>query len=305
MFSLKVKTFFKLLLANILVLFAVIFLIEICGQIYVYFNPGFKVLAMLPDKVLGWKFVPNFEMPFTGQHWYAREFSSTVKINSMGFRDFDRKIEKDSNVVRIVLLGDSMVAARQVNFEKTAAQLLEKRLNIELGPKTGKKFEVLNFGIDAFGLGQYYLTYENYARIFKPDFVFVYLFDFPFLRTINTTKCKNSIDVKLNKKKDCLRVRPHFTLTKNWKDGIIKKVNYNALRSTWGGNAYFEYLSKIGLFVHGPFDYDIFKEVQEKLIAEKLNGKRIVSKKLNFFNKDLFKKIFPNRKGKKSRVKYI
>jgi hypothetical protein len=58
------------------------------------------------------------------------------------------------------------VAARQVSFEKTASQLLEKKLNHELGVATGGKFEVLNFGVGNFGLSQYYLTWQNYASKF-------------------------------------------------------------------------------------------------------------------------------------------
>jgi hypothetical protein len=47
-----------------------------------------------------------------------------LKINSHGFRDFERTIDKDKNTIRIALLGVSMIAARKADFEKTARQLL-------------------------------------------------------------------------------------------------------------------------------------------------------------------------------------
>jgi hypothetical protein len=45
----------------------------------------------------------------------------------MGFRDKERTFENRKNTLRIALLGNSMVAGRQLDFEKTAGQLLEKK----------------------------------------------------------------------------------------------------------------------------------------------------------------------------------
>ena len=171
----KFKKFLKLFFANILGFLAVAIVIEVGGQIYTYFHPAYKIIPFAPHPIIGWRFIPNSDHIVTGDYWYAREFSAEVKINSHGFRDFERSMEKDKNTVRIALLGDSMISARQVDFEKTAGQLLEKRLNKEFGAKTGKKYEVLNFGVDGYGVDQMFLNWDTYAYKFKPDFVFLYL----------------------------------------------------------------------------------------------------------------------------------
>ena len=62
------------------------FLVEVAGQIYATFHPSYRVLRYVPEETLGWKLVPNLEFVYTGEHWYAREFSVPIKINSLGFR---------------------------------------------------------------------------------------------------------------------------------------------------------------------------------------------------------------------------
>jgi hypothetical protein len=89
----------------------------------------------------------------------------------------ERPINKDSKTVRIALRGDSMIAAREVAFEKTAGWLLEKKLNKELSPKTGKKYETFNFGVPGYGVDQMYLNWKLFASKFEPDFVFLYVFE--------------------------------------------------------------------------------------------------------------------------------
>ena len=174
MLSLKVKNIFKLLLANILVFLTAVIVIEVGGQVYAYFHPAYKVFPFVPHPILGWRFIPNSDHIVTGDYWHAREFSAEVKINSHGFRDFERPIEKNKNTVRVALLGDSMVSARQVDFEKTAGQLLEKRLNKEFGAKIEESF--INGSMNAqifykilFGedVGKYIIITNNEKKVRK------------------------------------------------------------------------------------------------------------------------------------------
>ena len=97
----KKKTFVKLLIANFITLLAVFTVIEGAGQIYAYFHRSYKILPFIPDPVFGWRFIPNSEHIMTGRHWYAREFNAKVKINSHGFRDFERSIKKEKNKLPI------------------------------------------------------------------------------------------------------------------------------------------------------------------------------------------------------------
>ena len=150
-----------------------VIVVEVGGQLYAYFHPGYKVIPFVPHPILGWRYIPNSEHIQTGNHWYAREFSAKVKINSHGFRDKERTLEKGLGTVRIALLGASIVSSESVDFEKTAGQLLEKRLNKEFRPKTGKHYEVLNFGVPGYGVDQMFLTYGNFASKFDLDYIFI------------------------------------------------------------------------------------------------------------------------------------
>ena len=140
-------------------------MVEVAGQIYATFHPSYRVLRYVPEETLGWKLAPNLEFVYTGEHWYAREFSVPIKINSLGFRDLDRKQEKPSGVYRIAIMGDSFVEALQVPFSNTAGQLLEKKLSENFSDQASgaSQFEVLNFGVGAHGTDQTLLTYLKYA----------------------------------------------------------------------------------------------------------------------------------------------
>jgi lysophospholipase L1-like esterase len=159
-------------------------LIELAGRTFLLVRPSYHVLFLEPDREIGWKHLPNLDWTWAGIHWYAIDFSVPIHSNSHGFRDLERAMAKPPGVVRIVLLGDSMVEAAQVPLEKTAGQLLEKKLNGESGQSANTRYEVLNFGISNFGVGQYLLTYETYASRFEPDYVFAFAAPFLFLRTV-------------------------------------------------------------------------------------------------------------------------
>jgi hypothetical protein len=167
------------LLACILGLLVIAASTEVTGQLWASGHRSYKTFSIQPDAELGWKLVPDLQWISTGYdgHWYAREFSVPVSANARGFRDTDHELAKPPGTVRIALLGDSLIEALQVPFEKTAA----KRLEAKLGPGT----EVLDFGISGFGLGQMFLAYEHHAKLFAPDYVVVFLAGFHFLRTMD------------------------------------------------------------------------------------------------------------------------
>ena len=151
---------FKILLAQISTLAVFLVIIALVGQIYTLSKPGYENLDVIPDLQIGWRLVPNSMFTYTGMHWYENEFKTQLKINSLGFRDKERTIKKQEDLTRLVVIGDSSVAAFEVPFEKTPTQLLEKYLN-EANTKQalqGKEYEVLNFGIGGFGLGQNLIT---------------------------------------------------------------------------------------------------------------------------------------------------
>jgi len=156
---------------NLIVLAGLLLLLEVGGQTVALLFPSYEVLFLQPDRAVGWKQVPNLEWTWAGSHWYAADFSVRVKTNSMGFRDRERRLEVPANVSRIAVLGDSFIEAVQVPLEQTGTQLLEQRLNAT----ATSKYEVLNFGISNYGVGQYLLVWREYVRQFKPDRIAIFV----------------------------------------------------------------------------------------------------------------------------------
>lgn len=99
--------------------------------------------------------------------------NGSFHVNSLGFVDTEHKIEKDSNVYRIVVLGDSWVEAIQVPLDKTFHKILEVKLN-ELD--TDKEFEVLSLGVSGFETGEEYLVLRELGLKYNPDLVILSLF---------------------------------------------------------------------------------------------------------------------------------
>jgi hypothetical protein len=200
----------KIITVNILIFFALLLLLEVTGQIITLLRPSYEVLFLQPDKKVGWKQVPNLSWPATGQYWYAADFSIQVETNPLGFRDIARKFSKSEEVKRVALLGDSFIEAVQVPFEKTAGYLLEQRLNTSLQhtPNQSEKWEVLNFGISNYGVGQYLLTWEEHAKKYAPDYVAIFVALFHMTRTVKKFE-SGAFSETRNKR---LWVRPIFRI---------------------------------------------------------------------------------------------
>jgi hypothetical protein len=238
--------YFKIVGVNVAIFIALLVLVEFIGQAIARRHPSFDVLHLQPDRVLGWKLAPNHRFPWAGSHWYAADFSVEIETNPLGFRDIEREFLKPTGVKRVALLGDSFIEAAQVPFEKTAAQILERGLNAlsEDDPKISH-WEVLNFGVSSFGLGQFLLTWEEYARHFNPDYVAILVAQLHMVRTVTGEKAGAFVETK-NKR---LSIRPTFRLD-------------------------------VDTLVREPArDYDQFIALQEDLIETEFSGKRVRRKK--------------------------
>ncbi len=121
------------------------------------------------DPVLGWRFSPGT----TGMKLDRRlEYAAYTRINTAGFRDLERSPEKPPGTVRVVLLGDSMLAGLQVPLEQGLAQRLEVSLN--RGDET--RYEVVNCATDGYGTAQAWLAYRERCRRYQPDLVLLGFF---------------------------------------------------------------------------------------------------------------------------------
>jgi hypothetical protein len=176
----------KIVAVNVLVFLGLLLMLEASLQLIALVRPSYEVLFLQPDRVLGWKQVPSLRWTWAGFDWFASDFSVSVETNPLGFRDAAREFSKANGVRRVALLGDSFIEAVQVPFERTAGQRLERALNMRPGGKAGgtDRWEVLNFGISNYGIGQYLLTWREYARPYQPDFVAIFVAKFIMNRTV-------------------------------------------------------------------------------------------------------------------------
>ena len=98
-----------------------------------------------------------------------------VTINNEGFRDINHAVAKGPETFRVVVLGDSNAEAFQVRQEDTFWSVLERRL--QSCPWLSRRpVEVLNFGVSGYSTTQELLTYEKFARKYRPDIVLLAFF---------------------------------------------------------------------------------------------------------------------------------
>jgi hypothetical protein len=231
----------KVTWVNLLVMAVLLVLAEASLQLFALLHPSYDVLFLQPDRVLGWKQVPNLRWVWAGLYWYASDFKVDITTNPLGFRDKTRAVTKPYGVKRVALLGDSFIEAVQVPLEKTAGQLLEQRLNSASAQdrEASRRWEVLNFGISNYGVGQYLLAWEQYARNYEPDYIAIFVAKFHMERTVE--KYKSGLWVQ---PKSGLWVRPTFRLEN---DVLIREP---------------------------ARDFDEFVRVQDDLIKGQFAGKR-------------------------------
>jgi GDSL-like Lipase/Acylhydrolase family len=117
-----------------------------------------------PDARLGWTLRPGVAA------WWTREGRAYVQINSAGMRDREHALDKPKDVFRIAVLGDSFSEAMQLPMEQTFWALLPARLE-QCGLAGGRRIEVLNFGVSAYGTAQELLMLETKATRYRPDLV--------------------------------------------------------------------------------------------------------------------------------------
>lgn len=110
---------------------------------------GYKPRAYVPGDIwLTYKFPrPNSVTSYKGYlPYHVQEFETEVRINARGWRDHDYAIPKPPGVRRVLVVGDSYVEGKEVELDRTFHKLLERRLNEELSPQTGSRYEVPALG---------------------------------------------------------------------------------------------------------------------------------------------------------------
>jgi hypothetical protein len=116
------------------------------------------------DRKIGYVLRPRAE------GWTVKERENYVRINSQGLRDREHTFERPANVIRIAVVGDSFSEAKEVDQEATYWSVMERELN-RLLPAGGPRVEVINFGVDGYGLAQEYLVLKERVWQYDPQIV--------------------------------------------------------------------------------------------------------------------------------------
>jgi lysophospholipase L1-like esterase len=129
--------------------------------------PAFQQLFM-PDPATGHRLKPG-----TSTRYTTAEFSTTITVNAQGVRDDEPIGPKPAGERRIVILGDSIVFAVQVEGRETFSELLEGRLNAR---GDAVRYRVINAGVQGYGPAEQVRFFETVAADFEPDLVLVTTF---------------------------------------------------------------------------------------------------------------------------------
>ena len=119
-----------------------------------------------PHRSLGWAPRPGAEGWQYGCYDRRFEFRTYVRINSLGLRDHEIALGAPADTLRVLLLGDSITEAVQVELEQTFAKLIERELD-----SRHRRVEVINAGVAAYGTDNALKFYRERARQLGADLV--------------------------------------------------------------------------------------------------------------------------------------
>jgi hypothetical protein len=144
---------------------------------------GLRVIGYRPPEVLTtdirntYRIEPNGEFVYRGYlEGMFSDFSTPVKLNSLGFHDVEHRPERAAtNTFRVMVVGDSYVAALSCPLETTFHRRLEARLNQE-DPLGRGSYEVIAFGQGNQGQEKEIRYVTEYGPIYRPDRVLLLFF---------------------------------------------------------------------------------------------------------------------------------
>ena len=122
------------------------------------------------DPVTGWAHIPNLKKTFFNS---SVGFNAYVTINEYGLRNNANEFNNElQNAPVILILGDSITAAFEVDDNQTYTAQLEKILF-----ESNCKYRVYNAGVRGYGTDQSYWNLLRLSKILKPD-ITIYMFTY-------------------------------------------------------------------------------------------------------------------------------
>ncbi|MBT3408360.1 SGNH/GDSL hydrolase family protein [archaeon] len=110
-----------------------------------------------------------------------------IRTNSMGVRDREYDKKKPENTYRIIGLGDSVTFGANIDENETFLNILEEKLNYQ----SDKNFEVINAGVSAYNIIQYYISLKNKLMVYDPDLVILNFYQNDYIPINFLKKYKN------------------------------------------------------------------------------------------------------------------
>ncbi len=129
----------------------------------VYSKPS---LFWTEDALLGWRHEAGASGTYVGPRPWPIEYRTEVRINSLGLRGPEIAALPPGGF-RILVLGDSLVAGFEVEWQETFPVKLEEAL----GRRLDFPVQVINAGVRGYGTDQAYLYYRSEGRQLDPDLV--------------------------------------------------------------------------------------------------------------------------------------
>ncbi len=129
----------------------------------VYSKPA---LLWRHDDLLGWSHEPGASAENVGPRPFPIEYRTWIEINSLGLRGPEIG-PKPEGGYRILVLGDSLVAAFEVEQAETVVAQTERRLR----KRYRVPIEVINAGVRGYGTDQSYLYFRERGWQLEPDLV--------------------------------------------------------------------------------------------------------------------------------------
>lgn len=104
--------------------------------------------------------------------WIPSDYTYSVTTNADGLNErFDYPTEKESNVFRIMTIGDSYTYGAYVNTKENYPERLEDILNDNSLCRTERKFEVINLGVGGYDIEYSVVRFKVRGQKYNPDLV--------------------------------------------------------------------------------------------------------------------------------------
>ena len=140
--------------------------LRLAGYVPIYDVYSKPELFWRHDDRLGWSLEPGARGRYVGPRPFPIEFDSAIEINSLGLRGPEPG-PRQPGELRVLFLGDSVLAGFEVEQSETFTALLEA----ELRGRFSQPLTVINGGVRGYGTDQSLLWYRERGLALAPDLV--------------------------------------------------------------------------------------------------------------------------------------